>query len=543
MLPISKESTYFTKLNNLEQLLDAVSTPKTSEKVNALVHFFEGSSDEDNIWLIALFTGRRPKRTVKLNLLREWAAEYAGVPDWLFEESYAVVGDLAETIALLIPEEGADNPESLASWMNELKKVKDWELEEQKAWIYSSWKSLNRVQRFIFNKLLTGGFRIGVSDALIVQALHRYTGIEKDELSFRLSGKWDPYEVSFDALIRNPGTELSLSKPYPFFLAYALEDQQEWKDVDFGQWQFEYKWDGIRGQLIKRENTISLWSRGEEIISESFPDIIESVTEMDFQGAMDGEILCWDFEQQQPRPFADLQKRLGRKSPGKKTLTEYPAFFLAYDLMEMDGKDLRAEPLVKRRELLDNLCNHEDFHSSDRLGISQVLPVSNLNEAIEFRGKSKEVRSEGLMIKKKDSSYGVGRKRGDWWKWKIEPETIDAVMIYAQKGHGRRASRYTDFTFALYKGEELVPFCKAYSGLSNEEINKVNLWIKDHIRERFGPVASVDAELVFEIAFEGINRSNRHKSGVAVRFPRIIRWRKDKPLSEIGRVEDLLDGL
>ena len=373
MLPISKESTYFTKLNNLEQLLDAVSTPKTSEKVNALVHFFEGSSDEDNIWLIALFTGRRPKRTVKLNLLREWAAEYAGVPDWLFEESYAVVGDLAETIALLIPEEGADNPESLASWMNKLKKVKDWELAEQKAWIYSSWKSLNRVQRFIFNKLLTGGFRIGVSDALIVQALHRYTGIEKDELSFRLSGKWDPYEVSFDALIRNPGTELSLSKPYPFFLAYALEDQQEWKDVDFGQWQFEYKWDGIRGQLIKRENTISLWSRGEEIISESFPDIIESVIEIDFQGAMDGEILCWDFEQQQPRPFADLQKRLGRKSPGKKTLTDYPAFFLAYDLMEMDGKDLRAEPLVKRRELLDNLFNHEDFHSSDRLGISQRL--------------------------------------------------------------------------------------------------------------------------------------------------------------------------
>lgn len=529
-------------MKNLEGLLESVSSPKTKEKVNALVRFFENSSDEDNIWLIALFTGRRPRRTIKLNLLREWAAEYANIPPWLFEESYAVVGDLAETIALLIPDAGSEENAPLHEWMLQLREVKKWDPEDQKNWVFYAWKKLNRTQRFLFNKLLTGGFRIGVSDALIIQALNIYTDIEKDELSFRISGKWDPYEATFDLLISNPDKALTLSKPYPFFLAYAIEGEEVINDWNLLDWQFEYKWDGIRGQLIQRNGTISLWSRGEEIISDAFPDLINAMSKTEFDGALDGEILCWDFERNQPRPFGDLQKRLGRKSPGKKTLNDFPAYFLAYDLLEINGVDQRIFPLQERRQRLEEQFESGQLRNSPNLGISLVLEVERPKDAVGFRQKSAEMRSEGLMIKRLDSSYGVGRKRGDWWKWKVEPETIDAVLIYAQKGHGRRASRYTDFTFALYKGDELVPFCKAYSGLSNEEINEVNQWIKDNIRERFGPVASVNAELVFEIAFEGINQSNRHKSGVAVRFPRIVRWRKDKPVSEIGRVEDLLDG-
>jgi DNA ligase 1 len=524
----------------MRQLIEELQTQKTSEKVRALQHFFENALDADKLWIIALFTGRRPKRAVKISQLRLWAAEYTGIPHWLFEESYAIVGDLAETIALLIHHDQPTKPFSLHEYMEALQTVKKLPEEEQKQWIFEAWNQLDRTDRFLFNKLLTGGFRIGVSMALIVQALEKATGTAREDLHFRLSGTWDPYQTTYQHLILNPYQTDNPSKPYPFCLAYPLEEPENL--LPLSQWQCEFKWDGIRGQLIKREHTITLWSRGEEIITPSFPDIANIMERSRFDGVLDGEIISWDFERNLPKPFADLQKRLGRKSPGKAILSSHPCTFIAYDLLEYQGKDLRELPLKERRILLEKALEN-DFPNTPNtatLLLSETLQAETVSALEGLRQQAKLTHTEGLMIKKRDSPYGTGRKRGDWWKWKLAPETIDAVMIYAQKGHGRRASRYTDFTFALRNGAELVPFAKAYSGLTQKEIEEVNGWIKDHTRERFGPVCSVKAELVFEIAFEGIQRSTRHKSGIAVRFPRISRWRKDKTVSEIDTLEEVL---
>lgn len=546
----------------MRQLFQDLHTTKTSEKVRALQQFFTTATDSDKLWTIALFTGRRPKRTIKVALLRQWACEFTQTPDWLFEESYAIVGDLAETIALLLP----TKPESvlpfdLTFWMEELKNIRSREEASQKEWVFNAWETLDAHQRFVFNKLLTGGFRIGVSMALIVQALEKATGIPREDLHFRLSGNWDPYKTTCQDLIVNPQQTENPSKPYPFCLAYPLEDIQALGLIN--EWQIEYKWDGIRGQLIKRGDTITLWSRGEEIITPSFPEIVEGIAQFNFEGVLDGEIIAWDFENNQPRPFADLQKRLGRKSPGKKTITSNPCAFICYDLLELNTTDLRHQPLSTRRNLLLTTFEKNIEQSTSAASllrpkgvpyeasaespankvsilISTHLHPTSIEHLHHLHQTASLHHTEGLMLKRLNSPYGVGRKRGDWWKWKIEPETADAVLIYAQKGHGKRASRYTDFTFALKKGDELVPFAKAYSGLSNKELEEINSWIKDNTRERFGPVCSVNAELVFEIAFEGVNKSSRHKSGIAVRFPRIVRWRRDKKVSDINSVEDLL---
>ena len=560
------------------QLITHLQTTKTSEKVRALEQFFNTATDSDKLWIIALFTGRRPKRVIKVSQLRQWACEFTNTPEWLFEESYAIVGDLAETIALLMPNNQESKiPFELTFWMLELKKVRNWEDTNQKAWVFNAWETLDAQQRFVFNKLLTGGFRIGVSMALIVKALEKSTGISRDDLHFRLSGNWDPYKTDFHSLILNPSQTDNPSKPYPFCLAYPLEDENILQNT--AEWQIEYKWDGIRGQLIRRGDSITLWSRGEEIITPTFPEIAEAINNINFEGVLDGEIIAWDFEQNQPRPFADLQKRLGRKSPSKKTITSNPCAFICYDILEHKTQDLRSLTLKERRGILEqalqNIGEHNEHEASERseqqpneqktskasiprpklvsheasaeyhaskasIFLSQLLHPQSLPELKTLQQKAKLHHTEGLMLKKYNSEYGVGRKRGDWWKWKIEPENADAVLIYAQKGHGKRASRYTDFTFALKKGADLVPFAKAYSGLSNAELDEINKWIKDNTRERFGPVCSVNAELVFEIAFEGVNKSSRHKSGIAVRFPRIVRWRRDKKVSDINTVDDLL---
>ena len=546
----------------MRNLLKDLQTNKTTEKLRALQRYFESASDTDKLWVIALFTGKRPKRTIKISLLREWAAEFTQMPTWLFEESYAIVGDLAETITLLINHQNETPDFSLTFWMQELKRVRSLDEEQQKHWVFDSWGKLGVDDRFIFNKLLTGGFRIGVSQALIVKALENLTQIPRENIHYALSGNWDPYESDYQSLIIESNVSENPIKPYPFYLAYPWE---EGEITDLTNWQFEYKWDGIRGQLIKRGDAITLWSRGEEIISDSFPDLVDCIGNSNFEGVLDGEILSWDYVKNSPKPFADLQKRLGRKSPSQKFTFSNPVAFVCYDVLEHLGVDLRSKPLQERRQILQEIFeknfpqkveNKTDFNSKKKgnntvsiqfegaidsaIKLSPTVVISNWEDAMEIRKNAKLLLNEGLMIKRLDSAYGVGRKRGDWWKWKVEPETADAVLIYAQKGHGKRASRYTDFTFALKKGEDLVPFAKAYSGLTNKEIEEINHWIKDHTRDRFGPVCSVDAELVFEIAFEGVNISKRHKSGIAVRFPRIVRWRKDKTVADINSVDDLL---
>ena len=560
----------------LYQKLDQ--TTKTTEKVEALVEFFHLCSPQDKIWIIALFTGRRPKRSIPLALLRQWAAEFAQIPQWLFDESYHTVGDLAETISLVLGKTSTQvsNNNSLDFWIQQLHSLRQQDEETQKETLFQFWKELSNEGRFLLNKLITGGFRIGVSQALLLQALSKYTEIPKDDLSYRISGKWDPFKTTFEQLILNPDLSSADSKPYPFFLAHPITEDYSTL-LPISNWQFEYKWDGIRGQLIKRNDTVALWSRGEELISHSFPEIVESISsfrgmalqqDSDLRHAnkiqqdsnlqqdsesivLDGEIIAWNFETNQPLPFSDLQRRIGRKTVGKKLRQEIPCVFLAYDILEINQQDLRKQPLSTRRTILEQvlpttplyintISDHTDSNSVNRILLPPLLHPQTWLEAQNFRQEAKTQKAEGLMVKLRSSEYGVGRKRGDWWKWKIEPETIDAVLIYAQRGHGKRANLYTDFTFALKNGELLTPFAKAYSGLSNAEIEELNRWIKQHTRESFGPVRSVEPFHVFEIGFEAVQISKRHKSGVAVRFPRIVRWRKDKTANDIGTIEDLL---
>ena len=508
-------------------------TTKTNAKINALVDFFEHAEDADKVWAIALFSHRRPKRTVNTTLLREWSAEAGSLPLWLFEESYHIVGDLAETIALITPQPIETSDRSLSDWIALIMGLKDVEEHIKKEAILNAWQSLDQDERFLFNKLITGGFRIGVSQKTIINALSKYSGIEESKITHRLMGNWDPVTISFEELVLQSNPTEDLSKPYPFYLAYALDVSLD----ELGkpeEWSAERKWDGIRGQLILRQDEFYLWSRGEDLVTDKFPELHVLKGKLDKDVVIDGEIL--PYKDGKILNFNTLQTRIGRKNVTKKHLQDAPIVIMGYDLLEYDGEDVRDRPFEERRALLKSVI--EEL-GSNRLMFSEQVEFTTWEELAEERKRSREFLSEGIMLKKKDSGYKSGRKKGDWWKWKIDPLTIDAVMIYAQRGHGRRANLYTDFTFAVKDGDALVPFAKAYSGLTDAEFKEITQFVKKNTRERFGPVSSVSPELVFELAFEGIAKSTRHKSGVALRFPRIKRWRRDKPKEEINTLDDL----
>jgi DNA ligase 1 len=518
---------------------------KTNDRLEALEKYFMEAEDADKVWMIALFSGRRPKRTVNTTQLWEWCREITGLPGWLFEESYHTVGDLAETIALLLPEgavvEGTG--ESLAFYLLTLAQIGKEEEGVKKAFVQRCWASMNRDERFVFNKLITGGFRIGVSQQTVVNALARSAGVDASVVAHRISGDWDPASTAFSALLSGEGGGSDLSRPYPFYLAYALEEEP----AALGEpadWQAEWKWDGIRGQMIRRGELLFVWSRGEELITEKFPEYQAFKDLLPAGTVLDGEIIGMGSsvavgDPSLPfvvLPFAALQTRIGRKNVTQKILREVPAGFIAYDLLEFEGEDWRGRPLVERRKQLEVVVAAA---AHPLLRLSPVIAFEFWAELTEARTGARERGSEGLMLKRKDSVYQVGRKRGDWWKWKIDPLVIDAVLVYAQKGHGRRSNLYTDYTFAVRSGEQLVTFAKAYSGLTDKELAEVDAFVKKNSLEKFGPVRTVKPELVFEIAFEGIAASSRHKSGVALRFPRINRWRKDKGPAEIDTLEAL----
>lgn len=522
----------FTQLfRNIDQ------TTKTNEKVDALKVFFDEADDRDKLWAIALFTHKRPRRTVNTILIRKWAAEKAGLPLWIFEESYHIVGDLAETIALLLPPPKIHEDIPLHQYITDIKALGKKEESEKKEYVLSAWSKMGADERFLFNKLITGGFRMGVSSKLVTRGLSKSTGIDEKVLAHRLMGNWEPDKIPFYTLIHEENQEDLLSRPYPFYLAYALENEPEHLG-SIGDWYAEWKWDGIRGQLINRERNLYLWSRGEELITEKFPEfnkVLESKSK-DNNYVLDGEVIC--YKDGQVLPFNNLQTRIGRKNVSKKMLAENPVVMIAYDLLEFDGEDLRELPIFERRKMLESLCR--ELEDSEVIKLSDVIEVKNWDDLKTRRTTSRDIGAEGLMLKKKDSTYQVGRKKGAWWKWKLDPMTVDAVMIYAQRGHGRRANLFTDFTFAIYDEEgKLVPFTKAYSGLTDDEFNEISRWVRKNTLERFGPVCMVNPVLVFELAFEGIAESKRHKSGVALRFPRIKRWRKDKPVEEINTLADL----
>ncbi|MEO1639195.1 MAG: ATP-dependent DNA ligase [Pseudomonadota bacterium] len=510
---------------------------KTTVKTAALAEYFQTATPEDKLWTIALFTGRRPKRTITATRLREWAAEVAGLPDWLFEESYSIVGDLAETIALVLPPPSEETDKPLSEWIGTIRHLSTLEEPDRKAGILAAWDSLPQTERFLFTKLLTGGFRIGVSAKLITRALAQATGQPEAELTHKLMGNWTPDTATWESLIEADDPTADLSRPYPFYLAYQLDNLD-----DLGpptDWNAERKWDGIRGQLIIRGGEHHLWSRGEDLMTDRFPELAQLRDYLPDGTVIDGEVLA--FADETPLSFNALQKRIGRKTVPKKLLAEAPVIIMAYDLLEHGGQDIRATPLAERRATLENLIDAVPAEAPIRLSAS--VPFTNWEELAAAREESRTLNAEGLMLKRRDSPYLSGRKRGDWWKWKVDPLTIDAVMIYAQAGHGRRANLFTDYTFAVRDGNELVPFTKAYSGLTDAEFREITAWVHKNTLQRFGPVRQVPPTHVFEIAFEGIQKSPRHKSGVALRFPRMARWRRDKPVDEANTLDDLKEML
>jgi DNA ligase-1 len=522
-------------LKRFSELIQQLETSnKTNDKIAALVDYFSNADDRDKTYVIAMFTGKKPKRPVNTALLRTWATELSGIPPWLFQESYSSVGDLSETIALVLPPPEQVTDRKLHEWITDLAALNGKTDEEKKAFILYAWNSLDTPQRFIFNKLISGNFRIGVSHKMLVNALAKQSDRDSNKIMHSIMGKWQPEETTYEALIEGAHVNTDNSWPYPFCLAYALEMQPEELGAE-SEWQAEWKWDGIRGQIVKRNGELFIWSRGEELVTDQFPELHFLKDELEDGTVLDGEILS--IKDGNVQVFSILQQRLNRKTINKSQLNDAPVGFYIYDLLEYQTQDIREKTMAERRALLEGIVSA--LQTKDVASLSPVIEFNTWEELAETRQRSRDMNSEGIMLKRLDSLYHSGRKRGDWWKWKINPYTVDTVLIYAQKGSGRRANFYTDYTFAVRDGEKLITVAKAYSGLTDKEIKEVDAFVKRNAVEKFGPVRTVKPELVFEIAFEGIAESKRHKAGLALRFPRILRWRKDKKAEEINTLEDL----
>ena len=518
----------------------------TADRRRALVDYFREAPPADAAWALWLLAGGKiggaRAKIATTGELRAWVGEESGTPDWLVEACHHQVGDLAETLALLLddPPPGHDHAAdtSLAEWIEgRLVAVANAEPETRRAVVVEAWRGLPFRERLAFNKLLTGALRVGVSQGLVQQALAELSGVDIALIAQRMLGRWTP-GADFMAGLLSPGVQPGdAALPYPFFLASPLEDAPETLGpVD--DWLLEWKWDGIRLQLIRRAGKVALWSRGEERMDGRFPEVEAAAAALPRDAVIDGELLAWSPDATEPLPFSALQTRIQRLRPGPKALAAAPARVLAYDLLELDGEDLRARPLAERRARLADLLAAQGGDAWT-LALSPRVEATDWAGAAALREASRARGVEGLMLKRLDSPYRHGRRRGDWWKWKVDPLTVDAVLIYAQSGSGRRSTLFTDYTFGLWDGDALVPVAKAYSGLDDREILRLDRWIRAHTRERFGPVRSVEPVHVFELGFEGVNRSTRHKSGVAVRFPRILRWREDKPAAEADRLDAL----
>lgn len=522
-------------------------TTSTTRKLDALQSYFSHAAPENAAWAVYFLAGGKPRQAVPTKLLRQYAIEYAGLDEWLFDESYHAVGDMAETIAHILPPPTRRSDVGLAEWMEQrigpLRGADPGTIREA---LYAAWDELDWRERFLFVKLIGGGFRVGVSRLLVTRALAAIAAVDSKLIAQRLMGWTDnsvrPTATSFLQLIAEQSDEehkLRGGQPYPFFLAHQLQGEPAaLGEID--DWQVEWKYDGIRAQLVRRGGQNFLWSRGEDLITERFPELAN--VRIPEGTVLDGEVLIWQHGVDAPAPFADLQKRIGRKTLSAKLLSELPAVLCCYDLLEFGGVDLRALPQHERRALMETEVAAIDL---PQLRLSPVIRADSWEELASLRSESRERGVEGMMLKARSAQYGVGRTKdvGTWWKWKVDPYTVDAVLIYAQAGSGRRASLYTDYTFAVWDGEggerKLVPFAKAYSGLTDAEIQQVDNAVRKTTIEKFGPVRSVKPTMVFEIGFEGIALSTRHKAGIAVRFPRILRRRFDKPVEEADTLDTL----
>jgi DNA ligase-1 len=553
-------------------------TTSTNAKRQFLEDYFREAQPGDAAWAVYFLSGGRPRQLVPTKVLRELAVKLANVPEWLFEESYQAVGDLAETFSLLLPEAEQTSDEGLAWWLeNALLPLRGLPPEELHERLPPLWAQLDRASLMLCLKLITGSFRVGVSKLLVTRALAQMAGLDSKRVAQRLVGYTDlshrPVADSYIKLIAEESTDEHAQRggqPYPFFLAHSLQQPVDQFDTLLGpssDWQVEWKWDGIRAQLVKRDGRLWIWSRGEELVSDRFPELHSLTGSLPDGTVIDGEIVVWktpppadvapeDFSLDDAsstsadapavQPFALLQQRIGRKTLSKKILEEIPVVVLAYDLLEWQGEDWRSRPQHERRTQMEQVISKA---ADPVLRPSPVLTGEDWLDLGRQREASRALGVEGMMLKARDSLYGVGRTKdmGTWWKWKVDPFSVDAVLIYAQAGHGRRASLYSDYTFAVWDGppgaseRTLVPFAKAYSGLTDEEMRKVDAIVRKTTVEKFGPVRSVTPTLVFELGFEGIALSKRHKSGIAVRFPRMLRWRHDKPVAEADSLATLQD--
>jgi DNA ligase 1 len=551
--------------------LDA--TTSSNAKLAAMQRYFAQATPEDAAWAVYFLSGGRPRQLVPVRLLHELAVTHSGLSPWLFEESYQAVGDLAETISLILPDAPHVSTDGLAEWVeHKLLPLRGESPDVLARQLPELWAQLDRTSLMLCIKLITGSFRVGVSKLLVTRALAAMARLDSKRVAQRLVGYTDlsnrPSASSYLKLIAAESADEHAQRggqPYPFFLAHALSQPVEQFEALLGpasQWQVEWKWDGIRAQMVKRDGQLWIWSRGEELVTERFPELANLIHALPDGTVIDGEIVVWKadhpttadaFDPHTPtspavQPFALLQQRIGRKTLSKKILSEIPVVILAYDLLEWAGEDWRNQPQAQRRAQLEQLiarCNHPALLTSPLLTGDDWLDLARQREA------SRRLGVEGMMLKARDALYGVGRTKdvGVWWKWKVDPFSVDAVLIYAQRGHGRRASLFSDYTFAVWDGppdaseRTLVPFAKAYSGLTDEEMRQVDSIVRKTTVEKFGPVISVRPSLVFELGFEGIALSKRHKSGIAVRFPRMLRWRQDKPVEEadhLGTLQDLL---
>ncbi|XCY73286.1 ATP-dependent DNA ligase [Pseudomonas sp. CBR-F] len=531
--------------------LDA--TTSSNAKLAALQAYFLQAPAEDAAWAVYFLSGGRPRQLVPTRLLRDMATEAASIEPWLFEESYQSVGDLAETISLLLPESPHTSDDGLAVWLEEkLLPLRGLPPEELAERLPALWAQLDQPSLMLCIKLITGSFRVGVSKLLVTRALAAMAGLDSKRVAQRLVGYTDlsnrPTAEGYLKLIAAESSDEHAQRggqPYPFFLAHGLAQPVEQFDALLGSpadWQVEWKWDGIRAQLVKREGRLWVWSRGEELVTERFPELHDLENSLPDGTVIDGEIVVWKDSVQ---PFALLQQRIGRKTLGKKILEDAPVAVLAYDLLEHHGEDWRNHTQAERRAQLELVVIDCD---QPTLRTSPLLIGDSWQDLAEQREASRSLGVEGMMLKARDGLYGVGRTKdmGVWWKWKVDPFSVDAVLIYAQRGHGRRASLYSDYTFAVWDGppgteRTLVPFAKAYSGLTDEEMRKVDAIVRKTTVEKFGPVSSVTPSMVFELGFEGIALSKRHKSGIAVRFPRMLRWRQDKAVEEADNLATLQD--
>jgi DNA ligase-1 len=543
-------------------------TTSTTLKVEAMADYFRVAPAADAAWAVFFLTGRRLKRAAAGRAIAEWTLAATGLPEWLLTESYAIVGDGAETSTLLLDQLPplAGESVSLADWVEQrIMPLRSMDLDRQRRTVLGWVQTLTRWERFTLLKMLTGELRLGVSQTLVVRALAEASAIEPATMAARLMGEWTPSALWFSGLVDSGTTDTDLSRPYPFCLAAPIDGSpapEQMGDLlgDRADWQVEWKWDGIRAQLVKRAGQAHLWSRGEELITRQFPEVVDATTALPDGVVLDGEVLA--FRDGRPLPFSALQQRLGRERQLSRAAREVPVVFMAYDVLEHQGEDIRERPLHQRRAILRSIIEAVQSiapptpTSSDATPLlpfsapattagqspwqlSPLVDADSWPALVELRKDARQRGVEGLMLKRLSSAYLVGRKRGDWWKWKIDPHTIDAVLIYAQPGSGKRASLLSDYTFGLWDNGQLVPVAKAYSGLTNDEIGDVDRWIRRHTIERFGPVRHVEPVQVFELGFEAIAASSRHRSGVAVRFPRMLRWRKDKTAAEADTLDSL----